>query len=70
MSYDNVQILTKTLQILNAGCYELNGKAVTLQLSKAQITVEIMKMIQATSLWTIMTCVSAPNCMIQMRSLS
>ena len=37
MSYDNVQILTETLQILNAGCYEVKGKTVTLQLSKARM---------------------------------
>ena len=37
MSYDNVRILTETLQILNAGCYALNGKAVKLQLPKARM---------------------------------
>lgn len=37
MSYDNVRILTETLQILNAGCYELNGKTVKLQLPKARM---------------------------------
>ncbi len=37
MSFENVQILTETLRILNAGCYEANGKTVTLQLSKARM---------------------------------
>ena len=37
MSNDNVHILTESLRILNAGCYELNGKTVTLQLSKARM---------------------------------
>ena len=37
MTNDHVEVLTETLRILNAGCYETNGRTVQLQLSKSQM---------------------------------